>query len=92
MILEIKHDEDENKFYIIVNGSEAYLRYIMVDNDTMEIVQTYVPNELRNRGIAGEIVRGCLSFAEEKKLRIIPTCSFAEAFIKRHKEFENLLA
>ncbi|MGD1007719.1 MAG: GNAT family N-acetyltransferase [Ignavibacteriaceae bacterium] len=92
MSLEIKHDEDDNKFYTIVDGSEAYLRYIMDDYNTMEIIQTYVPNELRDRGIAGKIVRKCLSFAEEKKLRIIPTCSYTAAFIKRHKEFENLLA
>jgi hypothetical protein len=92
MSLEIKHDEKDNKFYTVVDGSEAYLRYLIVDNNIMDMIKTYVPGELRNRGIAGEIVLKGLNFAEGKKLKIIPTCSYVAAFIKRHKEFEHLIA
>ena len=92
MDLEIKHNETDNKFYTVVDGSEAYLRYLMVNDNTMDMLKTYVPNELRDKGIAGEIVRTGLNFAVEKKLKIIPTCSYVATFIKRHKEFEHLLA
>ena len=36
MSLEIKHDEADNKFYTVIDGSEAYLRYLMVNNNTIE--------------------------------------------------------
>jgi predicted GNAT family acetyltransferase len=93
MSLTIDHDQTDNKFFIVEDGSEAYLRYMMVDNNnTMDMIKTYVPPELRDRGIAGELVKTGLNFAEMNNLRIIPTCSYVAAFIKRHKEFEHLLA
>lgn len=92
MSSEIKHDETDNKFYTVVDGSEAYLRYLVKDKNTIELFKTYVPPELRDRGLAGDIVRKGLNFAEENNLKIIPTCSYVATFIKRHKEFEHLLA
>jgi len=92
MALEILHDEADSKFFIVIDGSEAYLRYIYINNNTIELIKTYVPPELRDRGLAGEIVRTGLNFAEEKKLKIIPSCSYVATFVKRHKEYEHLLA
>jgi predicted GNAT family acetyltransferase len=92
MDLEIKHNETDNKFYTVVDGSEAYLRYLMFSDNTMDMLKTYVPNELRDKGIAGEIVRKALNFAEEKNYKIIPTCSYVATFIKRHQEFGHILA
>jgi predicted GNAT family acetyltransferase len=89
---KIKHDEANNKFYTVIDGSEAYLRYMMVNSKTMEMIKTYVPQELRSRGIAGEIVLKGLKFAEEKNFKIIPVCSYVAAYIKRHQEFEHLVA
>jgi predicted GNAT family acetyltransferase len=92
MSAEIMHDETDNKFYVVVDGSEAYLRYLVIDKNTIEMIKTYVPPELRDRGLAADIVRRGLNFAEENNLKIIPTCSYVATFIKRHKEFEHLLA
>lgn len=93
MSLVISHDQTDNKFFTVEAGSEAYLRYMMTDNNnTMDIIKTYVPPELRDRGIAGELVKTGLKFAEENNLKVIPTCSYVATFIKRHKEFEHLLA
>jgi predicted GNAT family acetyltransferase len=92
MSLEIKHNESDNKFYTIVDGFESYLRYLIVENNIMDFIKTYVPDELRNRGIAGEIVLKGLKYAEEKKFKIIPSCSYVATFIKRHKNFEHLIA
>ncbi len=92
MSIEIKHNIEDNKFYTVVNGSEAYLRYLIVDNNVMNMFKTYVPDELRSQGIAGVIVLKGLKFAEEKGFKIIPTCSYVATYIKRHKEFEHLLA
>jgi len=92
MALEIKHDDTDNKFFIIINGSEAYLRYLIINDNTMEMIKTYVPPELRDQGTAAELVKTGLKFAEEKNYKIIPTCSYVATFIKRHKEYEHLLA
>ncbi|MCL5027640.1 MAG: N-acetyltransferase [Bacteroidetes bacterium] len=89
---EIVHDKEENKFYKIVNGKEAYLRYIMLDEKTIDMIKTYVPPELRGQGIAAEVVLAGLLYAKENGLSIIPTCSYVETYIERHQEFKELVA
>ena len=91
MKIEIKHDESDNKFFATVNGKEAYLRYLLIDKETMNMIKTYVPPELRGHGIAGEVVHAGLEYAKEKGYKVIPTCSYVETYIQRHKEYETLL-
>ena len=92
MDTEIIHNEDENKFYAIVNGKEAYLRYLLQDDKTMNTIKTYVPPELRGHGIAGKVVFAALEFAKQKGYKVIPTCSYVETYIERHKEYEILVS
>ncbi len=89
---EIIHDRDNNKFLKIINGKEAYLRYLMQDEKTMNMIKTYVPPELRGKGIAAEVVHSGLLYAKENGFKIIPTCSYVETFIERHQEYKELVA
>lgn len=91
MNIEVKHDETNNKFFVLVNGKEAYLRYLMDSRGTMNMVKTYVPPELRGQGIAAVIVQAGLEFAKEKGFKIIPSCSYVETYIDRHKEYNSLV-
>jgi uncharacterized protein len=61
-------------------------------DDTMVFTHTFVPPELRGRGIAEKLVRAALEHAREEKLRVVPACSYVAVFIERHKEFQPLLA
>ena len=88
---EVKHDLNGQKFYMIFDEKEAYLRYLMNDNNVMNMIKTYVPPELRGRKIADAIVLKAMEYARENNLKIIPTCSYIETFIRRHEEFENLV-
>ncbi len=91
MKLEVKHDETANKFFAEVNGKEAYLRYLFIGKGTMNMIKTYVPPELRGQGIAAEVVHAGLEYAKEKGYNVIPSCSYVETYIERHKEYETLL-
>lgn len=89
--MEIQHDITNQRFFTIVEGKEAYLQYLMVDKKVLNYYKTYVPNELRGKGIAGKIVEAALNYARENNLKIIPTCSYVDTFIERHKNFEDLI-
>ncbi len=91
MKIEVKHDVSNNKFAAMLNGKEAYLRYLLVDKVTMNMIKTYVPPELRGQGIAAEVVHAGLEYAKEKGFKIIPTCSYVETYIERHREYKTLL-
>jgi predicted GNAT family acetyltransferase len=91
MEFEVKHDLDSQKFFVLVDGKEAYLRYIVGNDNTINMIKTYVPPELRNKGIAAAVVLKGMQYARENNLNVIPTCSYVETFIHRHGEFEDLV-
>lgn len=89
--LEIIHDETNKKFFTIINGSTAYLQYIFINTNTINMIKTYVPVSLRGQGIAAQIVKVALMFAQKNNFKVIPSCSYVETFIERHTEYKNLL-
>lgn len=91
MTYEIIHDENNHKFFCTVEGKEAYLRYILKDNNTIDFRSTYVPDELRGRGLAALIVEKALSCAFEKKITVMPTCSYVHSFIKKNEKYKELI-
>jgi len=89
--MEILHDIQKQKFYVVVDGLESHLEYVKMEN-VLNLIHTYVPDALRGKGIAGEVVKAALTYAEENELKIIPSCSYVSAYIQRHKEYEDLVA
>ena len=89
--MQVKHDKEKQKFYVVAEGKESHLEYNKTEN-VLNFYHTYVPDELRGRGIAAEIVKTGLSFAKENDLKIIPSCSYVAAYIQGHKEYSELIA
>jgi uncharacterized protein len=89
--MEITHDLNQRKFYIVVDNLESHLEYVKTNN-IFNLYHTFVPNELRGKGIAGKLVKAALNYAEENNLKIIPSCSYVADYFQRHKEYEKLLA
>lgn len=91
MDIEVKHDRENHMFVAHIDGKEAYLRYLLVGSGTADFIKTYVPYELRGRGIAGKVVEAALKYAKENQLKVIPSCSYVETYIERHKEYADLV-
>lgn len=89
--MEIMHDTENHKFYLIKDGKESYAFYRMHDKDTMNIFRVYVPPEQRHQGLAAKVAKAALNYAREKNFKVIPTCSYTEYFIDNNKEYKELL-
>ena len=50
--LSIHHDLAGHQFETTVDGDRAYLSYMDLGKQTLDIYRTFVPNSLRGRGIA----------------------------------------
>jgi uncharacterized protein len=46
---------------------------------------------LRGTGAAGRLMEGVLAAARAEGLRVVPICSYAAAYIRRHREHHDLL-
>ena len=53
---------------------------------------TYVPPELRGRGIAQRLVEALVDDARAHGFRIVPQCSYVEVLFRRHPEWSDVLA
>ena len=91
MELEVQHNKERKRFFTFIEGREAYLSYVN-DNDNILIFDhTYVPFNLRGRGIAAKIVGYALRYAKENNFKVIPSCSYVRVFIERNKQFSDLV-
>jgi predicted GNAT family acetyltransferase len=92
MTLEIQHDEERRRFYVDLDGKEAYLSYQVVDPKTLDYVSTYVPPDHRRRNLGQQLVLRALDHARDNGLRVVPTCSFVERIVRLHPEYADLTA
>ncbi len=92
MEYKVSHNKSASKFFTINEGKESVLEYIMVNSNTMNMIHTFVPVELRGRQIAASLVKAGLDFAEENNLKVIPSCSYVRTYINRNNKFKKLIA
>lgn len=88
--LEIRHDAAGRRFVTKVDGSVGYAEYTP-EGDALAITHTAVPEAIGGRGIAGKLMAAVLSYARSEGKQVIPRCSYAAAYIKRHPEEADLV-
>ncbi len=91
MASEIRHNREMHRFEITLDRQIAVLDYHQA-GDRISITHTGVPIQFRGRGIAAALTKAALDYAAEQKLKVIPLCSYAAAYIDRHLEYQQLIA
>ena len=76
----VKHYEDLRRFEVQSEGYTAYLTYI-IRGRIMDIVHTYVPRAIRDRGIAAALVEAAYNYAREEGLSCQATCPYARNWL-----------
>jgi hypothetical protein len=75
----------------MIDGLLAHADYVR-EGDQMVCTHTFVPPELRGRGLAEHLVRAALAEARQRGWRVVPACSYVATFMERHREFADLLS
>jgi predicted GNAT family acetyltransferase len=88
----ISHDAAKRRFEMVVDGYASYLSYEKAGEGVLDFQHTFVPGELRGRGIASRLVEQALNHARTHGLKVIPTCPFVADFMRRHQEYRDLEA
>ena len=61
-------------------------------DDVRTANHTFVPNEMRGKGIAAKLVDALVADARKDGFKIRPACSYVEAQFQRHPEWSDLRA
>lgn len=87
--LEVIHNADERRFETWIDGYLSKLDYIQ-DGKNFVVTHVGVSPELRGQGVAGKITQVSLEYAKERGLRVVPMCSYAATYIRKHPEYIEL--
>lgn len=79
--ITIEHQQDKQRFIIPFEGYEAVLEY-QVSGKNIDFNRTFVPNELRGKGLAERLVRHGLRWAKSQDLAIQASCWYVQKFLK----------
>lgn len=78
-----------SRFELHEAGGLAYADYRR-SGDRLIIPHVEAAPELRGTGAAGRLMEGVLDAARAEGLKIVPLCSYAAAYIRRHKQTDLL--
>lgn len=89
--MQIRNNESESRFEYEADGQVAFVEYKLAPHRII-FVHTEVPQELAGRGIAQELAKSALDHARQSKLHVVALCSYIAAYIKRHPQYQDLIA
>ena len=87
----VNHDAAARCFEVILGDHRSELTYVF-EGKRVVFTHTFVPPELRGRGVAEKLARAALDWARHERKRVVPACSYVAKFIERHPEDRELLA
>lgn len=89
--IEVQNNQPDHRFEVRVADHLAFLTY-RLSGATISLNHTEVPDALRGQGMGDRLARAALEHAREHGLEVIPNCPFVKAYIKKHPEYESLVA
>ena len=90
----INHDELQKRFFCTIDGLECSVNYEIKETapGIIDIYKTFVPPDLRGKGIAESLLKNITEFAVSKGLTVNPSCSYAILYYRRHRAHASVLA
>jgi uncharacterized protein len=76
-------NKSASRYELQVEGHTAIADY-RLEGDRLAITHVEVPEALRGKGVAAQVMQGVVADATARNLTIVPVCSYAAAYMKRH--------
>ena len=88
---EVKFNEELSQFEMDLGGGKALIGFKKEADGTLNLVHTEVPPEYEGKGVGSKLVKQTLEQIKATDKKIVPSCPFVAAYIKRHPEYESLV-
>ena len=84
--LPVRHDPDHSRFFVPLADGDAELIYAPFSEDVLDLQHTEVPPSGHGRRIGDALVRAALAYAREQGMRVMATCPYVRAWLRKHPE------
>jgi predicted GNAT family acetyltransferase len=88
---DVIDNSGRSQYELPVEGQTVFARYRRT-GDTVALLHVEAPVALRGTGAAGRLMQGIVELARQNNEKLVPLCSYAVAWMKRHPETADLLA
>lgn len=85
-----RDNTEQARFERDINGQVVFAAY-RLDGAVLSINYVEAPESLRGSGEAGKLMQDVMDHARSKGYRVIPICSYAVSWVRRHPEVQDLL-
>ncbi len=89
---EVTINTDKKRFELEVEGRVAFIDYILNNENIMFLNHTEVPREMEGKGIGSRLVKETLQYIRDREYKLAPICPFVASYVRRHPEWQELLA
>ena len=86
-----KDNPDQNRFEWSEKGMVVFADYYPA-RDALVIPHVEAPVALRGTGAADRLMAALATHARDQKLKLVPTCGYAAAWFRRHRDAQDVLA
>jgi len=87
----IRNNPDKQRYELEIDGQVVFAEYRQ-EGAVLTIVHVEAPESLRGTGAAGRFMQAMMEKVREERLQVVPVCSYAAAWLSRHKEYQDLIA
>jgi uncharacterized protein len=88
---EFRHNTEQNRFELDAFEDTSIIEYRKQDG-VYNLLHTRVPKPLEGRGVGMSLVAKTFEAIEQEGGKIIPSCAFIEAFLRRNPEWARIVA
>ena len=93
---DIRDVAGQNRFEQDFSDADGETRTVFADyasqGNTRAILHVEADPALRGSGAAGRFMQALAEHARAEGLKLTPRCSYAVAWLKRHKEYDDVVA
>jgi len=92
--MEIKQKEEGSNGMFYVEEDDkvlAEMAYVMTEDKKMTILHTEVDPSLEGQGVGKQLLARLVEFVREEQIKVFPQCPFANAMLRRNKEWQDIL-
>jgi predicted GNAT family acetyltransferase len=85
---DVTHQAARHRYELKTDHGVAVVVYRQ-QGDARVFVHTEVPPQDEGQGLGAKVVRAALEDTRKQGFKIVPSCSFVVAFVRRHPEFDD---
>ncbi|GAB2548475.1 GNAT family N-acetyltransferase [Rufibacter soli] len=85
MKINIRHDQQDQQFTACLNEDEiGELAYALPEPQVIDFQHTFIEEEHRGKGVADQLIKHGLDYAQQQKLEVRATCTAVARYLEKN--------